>query len=373
MRVRVNKIGSVTRRLELAHELTLSADIVSVEGAVIAGRVLNDKYSYNTLEDVHGRMMPVKRGDIVVGALGRRQALHGYAGVIPERLAAGEQIELLNLGGVMGRCISQNPEVGPPFEVEVLGQVQAFPDFQSRRGVPANIADRAARPAAALPQCPVVVVCGACMNSGKTVASSSLVSRLSSGGHRAAETSDVIARDGGTVAAATRRVGGGKLTGVSLLKDCLMLRDYGAACAFDFTDAGYPSTAPENAVAAARCIFGLLAEQRPDVCVIEMGDGIFGQYGVQQILADAELRGLVSVLVYCANDPAGAFGGLRELEEQYGLRADIVSGPVTDNLAGKQFVEGSLGVSALNARQEPDALAAEVQRRLAAREAQHAA
>jgi hypothetical protein len=341
MRVRVNKIGSVTRRLELAHELTLSADIVSVEGAVIAGRVLNDKYSYNTLEDVHGRMMPVKRGDIVVGALGRRQALHGYAGVIPERLAAGEQIELLNLGGVMGRCISQNPEVGPPFEVEVLGQVQAFPDFQSRRGVPANIADRAARPAAALPQCPVVVVCGACMNSGKTVASSSLVSRLSSG--------------------------------VSLLKDCLMLRDYGAACAFDFTDAGYPSTAPENAVAAARCIFGLLAEQRPDVCVIEMGDGIFGQYGVQQILADAELRGLVSVLVYCANDPAGAFGGLRELEEQYGLRADIVSGPVTDNLAGKQFVEGSLGVSALNARQEPDALAAEVQRRLAAREAQHAA
>jgi hypothetical protein len=175
------------------------------------------------------------------------------------------------------------------------------------------------------------------------------------------------------VAAATLRVGGGKLTGVSLLKDCLMLRDYGASCAFDFTDAGYPSTAPENAVVAARCILGLLAEQRPDVCVIEMGDGIFGQYGVQQILADPELRGLVSVLIYCANDPAGAFGGLRELEEQYGLTVDIVSGPVTDNLAGKQFVEDSLRVRGFNARQEPDALAAEVQRLLATEGKNHAA
>jgi hypothetical protein len=352
MRLRVNKIGSVTRRLELAQELTLSPEIAAGEGAVIAGRVLNDKHSYNTLEDVHGRMMPVKRGDIVVGALGRRQALHGYAGVIPDSLSPGEQVELLNLGGVLGRCISQNPDVGPPFEVEVLGQVLAYPDFQSRRGVPANIADRAAQPAPGLPLCPVVFVCGACMNSGKTVAASSLVSRLASAG---------------------LKVGGGKLTGVSLLRDCLMLRDYGAAYAFDFTDAGYPSTGPENAVAAAHCILGLLAEQRPDVCVIEMGDGIFGQYGVQQILADPQLHRLVTVLVYCANDPAGAYGGLRELAEKYALTADIVSGPVTDNLAGKQFIETGLGACALNARLEPDALAAEVRLRLRAREAQHVA
>jgi len=92
---------------------------------------------------------------------------------------------------------------------------------------------------------------------------------------------------------------------------------------------------------------------------------------VQQILADSELRGLVSALVYCANDPAGAYGGLRELQEKYGLAADIVSGPVTDNIAGKQFVEGELATCALNSRLEPDALAAEVQRRLGAKEAGH--
>jgi hypothetical protein len=351
MRVRANKIGSVTRRLELGHELALSSDIAPLEGAVIAGRVLNDKSAYNTLEDVHGRMMPVQRGDIVVGALGRRQALHGYAGVIPQELAVGGGLQLLNLGGVLGQCISQNPDVGPPFELEVLGQVLAFPDFQSRRGVPANIAARAARPAPGLPRCPVVLVCGACMNSGKTVAASSLVGRLAASG---------------------RKVGGAKLTGVALLRDCLMLRDYGAACAFDFTDAGFPSTAPDNAAAAARCILGLLAEQQPDIAVLEMGDGIFGQYGVQQILADAELRALVSVLVYCANDPAGAYGGLGELAGAYGLTADIVSGPVTDNLAGKQFIEQRLDRPALNARLEPDALAAQVEQALRAKELQHA-
>jgi hypothetical protein len=352
MRIRVDKIGSVTRRLELSHTLTLSSEIGAVEGAVVAGRILNDKHAYNTLEDIHGRMMPVKRGDIVVGALGRRQALHGYAGVIPASLAAGEQLQLLNLGGVIGRCTSQNPDVGPPFEVELLGQVLVYPDFQSRRGLPANISAYAARPAPGLPQCPVVFVCGACMNSGKTVAASSLVSRLAGAG---------------------LKVGGGKLTGVALLKDCLMLRDYGAACAYDFTDAGYPSTGPENAVAAARCIFALLAEQRPDVIVIEMGDGIFGQYGVQQILAEPELRGLSTALVYCANDPAGAYGGLRELSEKYGLSTAIVSGPVTDNLAGKQFVEDSLQARALNARLEPELLATEVRQLLGLKELKHVA
>jgi hypothetical protein len=325
--------------MELAHSLTLSPDIQVAEGAVLAGRVLNDKSTYDHLEDVHGRMTSLKRGDIVVGALGKRQALHGYAGEIPEALAVGDTIQILNLGGVLGQCSSQNPEVGPPFDIEVLGQVLEFPGFQSRRGVPANIAAHAAGRDGALPTCPIVVVCGACMNSGKTVAASCIVSQLSRQGYA---------------------VGGAKLTGVSLLRDTLLLRDYGAHWTYDFTDAGLPSTGPANALDAARCILGLLAAERPDVIVLEMGDGIFGQYGVQQILADPAVKALISVLVYCANDPAGVYGGVRALSEQYGLHVDLVSGPVTDNAVGKQYVRGSLGVSAVNARLEPGTLGAEL-------------
>ena len=38
-------------------------------------------------------------------------------------IAAGDTIEVLNLGGVLGRCTAGNPDLGPPFTAEVLGAV----------------------------------------------------------------------------------------------------------------------------------------------------------------------------------------------------------------------------------------------------------
>ena len=42
------------------------------------------KTVYNTIEDVHGRMIPLNDGDVVAGVLGTRRALRGYAGVVPD-------------------------------------------------------------------------------------------------------------------------------------------------------------------------------------------------------------------------------------------------------------------------------------------------
>jgi len=42
------------------------------------------------------------QGDLIAGVLGERRALHGYSGVIPERVAPGDILHLLNLGGVIG-------------------------------------------------------------------------------------------------------------------------------------------------------------------------------------------------------------------------------------------------------------------------------
>lgn len=346
MRIQVDKIASVTRRIALDRRLTLSTAIEAVPGSVIAARVLNDKSGYNQLEDPFGRLNTVNSGDLVVGALGHRNALHGYEGVMPGTVAAGERLQLLNLGGVIGRCISHNPEVGPPFELEVLGQVLVYPDFQSRRGVPARVADHAVAAAGSLPDCPVIYVAGTCMNSGKTAAASRLVKGLSRSG---------------------LRVAGTKLTGISLLRDTLSMRDHGAQWVLDFTDAGAVATGPDNAAAVARTLFRALGELRPDVIVAETGDGVMGEYGVQEILADPALRGLTGAFVFCANDPVGVAGGVDYLQRRFGIAVDVVTGPATDNRVGTRFIRDRVGLPAHNARLDPEGLLGCVRGAIAAR------
>src|SRR4030095_12413435 len=102
----VDKIASVTQACGLSHELRISTDIPCEEGVVLVVELLNNKSTYNTLELTSGRMAKVARGDIVVGALGNRKALFGYSGHLPESVKAGDVVQLLNIGGVLGICDS---------------------------------------------------------------------------------------------------------------------------------------------------------------------------------------------------------------------------------------------------------------------------
>ena len=338
MRIAVDKIASVTRNLKLGRQLTLTPDIQPVEAAVLAARVRGEKRTYNQLEDPHGRMSTLHDGDLIVGALGHRRALQGYEGAVPERVAPGDTLHLLNLGGVIGLCSSHHPELGPPFELEVLGQVLTFPNFQSRKGKAALL------PASLPPDTrkglfpPTIFVAGTCMNAGKTAAACVIVRALTRAG---------------------LRVGVCKLTGVSLMRDVLAMKDHGATVGLDFTDAGLPSTGPASALPAARSILQALGAHGVDVIVAETGDGILGEYGVQEILADADLMRSSAAFVLCANDPVGVAGGLEHLQTDYGIAVDLVAGPATDNGVGVRFVEG-LGVAAANARRDPAALGAAV-------------
>ena len=125
--VMVDKISSVAQACALGPELRLSDDIPAEEGVVIVAEILNSKNTYNTLELTSGRMAKVGKGDIVVGALGPRRALFGYSGHVPERLAPGDIVQMLNIGGVMGICDAANPDKGKPFDCCVLGVVLQFP------------------------------------------------------------------------------------------------------------------------------------------------------------------------------------------------------------------------------------------------------
>ncbi len=328
-RCKLDKIASVTARLGLDAHAVLGDEIPAEPGTVIAARVLNAKTSYATLEDVHGRMVALHPGDVIAGALGHRDALYGYSGRVPGSVAPGDQLDLLNMGGVIGTGAVAAPGVGEPFRLEVLGAVLAFPYVGTRVGVPASIA-AASLPKAPLPDRlpPVVVIVGTCMDAGKTAAASVLIAEQ--------------ARRG-------RRIAAGKLTGVSLRRDVLAMADCGAKPTALFTDFGVVTTDATNAVETAHALLAHLAADDPDAIVLEMGDGILGTYGVDALLADEPLRKAIRTVVLCAQDPVGVWGGARLLEERWGLAIDVVSGRVTDTPVGVRFCNETLGVPGWNA------------------------
>ncbi|HEX9794684.1 MAG TPA: hypothetical protein VGC54_11935 [Planctomycetota bacterium] len=336
-RCTLDKIASVTLRLDLDRNAVLGAEIPALAGSVVAGRVLDAKSVYNQLEDVHGRMVTLHPGDVIAGALGHRDALLGYSGHVPESVAPGDILQLLNLGGVLGVGARPAPGIGAPIRVEVLGAVLEFPFLGRRVGRPASVARAglpATDPVGELP--PVVALVGTSMHAGKTTAAAVIVGELVRRG---------------------LRVAAGKLTGVSLRRDVLEMQDCGADPVALFTDFGVVTTDADNAAPAARALLAHLADAAPDVIVLEMGDGLLGTYGVHAVLEDPVLRAAIRASVLCAQDPVGAWGGCRLLEENYGLVPDALSGRVTDNPAGSKFCSERLKLPAWNALREGPELA----------------
>ena len=345
-RLKLDRISSSTRNAHLGTEVILGDHIIAAEGYVLAVRILEDKSTYNTIEDTGGRMVSLRGGDVLAGTLGTRRALRGYAGVVPPTIVVGDTIEVLNLGGILGRCTSVNPEIGPPFKADVLGAILTFPELGDRVGRPAHIKDLAVPPADRLESAiPVVYVAGTCMNAGKTVAATELVRGLTRSGLR--------------VAAA-------KLTGVSLMRDALSMQDAGAVAALTFNDVGIASTHAGVTVSTAKGIFNRLAQGKPDVIVAELGDGILGEYGVQDILRDQELMGVGAAYVMAAPDPVACWGAVELMRREYELSVTAITGPATDNDVGIVYITAELGLAAHNARRDPAGLVARVRDSIAA-------
>ena len=342
----VDKIASVAQHKDVGGELRLSDDIPCDEGVLIAARLLNNKTRYNQLELTSGRMATVKQGDIIVGALGHRKALLGYSGHLPSELSVGDTVQVLNIGGVLGICDSANPEVGAPFDCEVLGSVLHFPYLGERIGVPARAGARTLDADAGLDTdgVPVIALAGTCMDSGKTAAACAIVSRLRHLGFRVAAC---------------------KATGVSLRRDILAMEDAGAFATMIFSDLGIVTTTADNGPALTRNLLTSLAAKRPDVIVIELGDGLMGAYGVDAILADPAIHRALTGVVLCANDPVAAWGGTRMLREDYDIDPLVVTGPATDNAVGVEQIDKRLGLPAINALSNAAALGDAIAVRLA--------
>ncbi len=334
----VDKVASITQALSLGHELRIETqNIPCAEGVVLVVEVLTSKSTYNTLELTSGRMAKVAKGDVVVGALGHRQALFGYSGHLPETVKEGDIIQMLNIGGVLGICDSANPDKGKPFDCRVLGVVLQFPYLGERIGVPAKVGYKPLDYAAPVNTrgVPVVALAGTCMEAGKTAAACAIVARMR---HRGLN------------------IHAFKATGVSLRRDILAMEDAGAKRSAIFTDYGVVTTTAKTGPAITRTLLTEMALGDPDVIVFELGDGLLGAYGVEAILLAEDIKASLTSVVLSANDPVAAWGGVKLLREKFGIEPSVVTGPSTDNAVGVNIIREQMKVPAFNAMTDGVAL-----------------
>src|SRR6185503_6424644 len=340
----VDKIGSATSPLALAKTVALvSSSELTKAGDVVVVRALTDSATYNMLELPTGRLAKINPGDLLIGVLGRRRALKGFVGDVPPALQSGDQLHLLNMGGVIGLCTGHHSSLGDAIKLEVIGLVC------DEDGTVQNIADAALAGRTSLGEtAPIVMIAGTSMNSGKTYAATELIKQATRAG---------------------LRVAAGKLSGVACLRDTLNMSDHGAVATASFLDCGLPSTVDIDDLApSAKAIIARLNEVSPDLIVIELGDGILGGYSVDTVFADFELLDATAALVFCASDYVGAWGGI-ELLRRRGVEVDVISGSVTDSRMGADYIKTQFSVPAANARREGAELFEIVMKKVDARQA----
>jgi hypothetical protein len=325
--IEIDKIGSATSPLMLGKRLSVSDDSVNPKaGDVVVVKALSESTTYGSLELPSGRLAKINSGDVLAGVFGKRRALKGFVGDVPASICGGDRLHLLNMGGLIGECKGHHSSFSDAIVVEVLGIAV------DTAGKPLNIATDAISPADHLSaSAPLIIVSGSCMHSGKTIAACEIIKQANQAG---------------------LSVAGAKLSGVAALRDTFNMLDHGASIVASFLDCGLPSTVDVGDLAPmAKGILNYLNEGRPDLIVVELGDGIVGGYSVDTILRDKEICEAITAHLFCASDYVGVIGGKTVLES-LGLTIDVVAGSVTDSQMGEDFVRDRLGVEAGNARRD---------------------
>jgi hypothetical protein len=324
-KIEIDKTGSATSPLDLQKSVnTIDRHEFPIAGDVVVVRALSESVTYGNLELPSGRLAKINRNDILLGVLGKRRALKGFVGDVPDSVKSGDRLHLLNMGGVIGICKGHHSSFSDAIEVEIVG-IACDTD-----GTVLNISDNALETADSLsPSAPIVMIAGTCMNSGKTVAATEIIRQAASAG---------------------MRVAGAKLSGIACLRDTLHMQDHGAVATASFLDCGLPSTVDYGDLSpVAKGILNHLNTFKPDLIVVELGDGIVGGYAVDSVLKDAEIKAAISSLVFCASDYVGVIGGMAVLKD-LDIDIDVIAGSVTDSQMGEDFVQEHFGIKAGNAR-----------------------
>src|SRR5664279_3063836 len=122
--VEIEKMGSSVAGLKLPRRINIVDGCSEPKvGDVVAVRALSESVTYGNLELPSGRLAKINVGDVLLGVLGKRRALKGFVGDVPDSINAGDRLHLLNMGGVIGVCKGHHSSLSDAIEVEVLGTV----------------------------------------------------------------------------------------------------------------------------------------------------------------------------------------------------------------------------------------------------------
>ncbi|QEH33900.1 hypothetical protein OJF2_24320 [Aquisphaera giovannonii] len=269
------------------------------------------------LELCNGRLVEADRGDLVIGALGKRFATLEGTGDW-EAIGPDGRMHALTEGGILGLCQMRSALLPPMLPLSYRGHV-----FLG--GEPTRMADFAIRGPLRVLGVPTVLIIGSSMSAGKTATARVIIRLLSRAG---------------------LRVVGAKLTGAGRYNDLLSMRDEGADHAFDFVDAGLPSTiGPADAYRDAMMpLIGRIDELHPDVAVVETGASPLEAYNSDTAISLIESS--VRMTILSVGDPYASLGVMTA----FGVRPDLVTGPATKTAAGAALIEKLAGVRALDVR-----------------------
>lgn len=297
-----------TRKLDRTHWET---------GDFVVGRISGEHNRLYRCETKSGRMTDMVRGDLFVGALGRRAAtLEG----VGDWRAVGDdlRLEALTSAGLLGRSTSVSPRYPGLMHMDYQGHVL-------RQGAKVAMKDFVIPAPPRTLDIPVILLIGTSMTSGKTTAGRLIIRALKYMGI------DVVAA---------------KLTGSARYRDILQFRDAGARYVVDFVDAGLPSTvcSEEKYKTAFDLMISKVAACEAQVLVAESGASPLERYNGATVVNNLSDRACFTVL--CASDPYAVLGVQTAFGP--GLKASIVSGPAANTQAAVDLVRQLCGLDALN-------------------------
>lgn len=318
--MKLNKIPSILRNLDLSSHLGLNENIFCKEGAVILVQVLNDQNSVPIIEFSSGRTGVLVTGDIIPGVLGKRRATREFSGDVPKTLKVGDTLYLLTESGVLGEIQGAEPSYGQALPLKFLGGL-------TQKGNPISLIDSVTEESNLLGNiAPLIAVVGTCMNTGKTTTVCQIVKYFKQKSLKIAYV---------------------KLTGIASQRELLKVKDFGSDEILDFVDGGLPSTCcdPSQATKVAIGLLKKINGTNPDLIIAEFGASIFGEYNVSSLLGNLEIQQQIKATVLAASDSVAAWGA-KEILHQHGIDISLITGPVANNSTEACFIEEKLGIVA---------------------------
>lgn len=341
----LTRIADLTRR---AFTIEKAPRKIWATGDYVVGRFVGTEgqggEAYLELSDCS--LQPLKLNDLVVGALGDRQATHEIVGTwqLIDEASYPVTMDMICGSGIFGietsRCSKHPPSPKFIYEGHCLR-------LDENKGIHEKICMKDFAPnenTREIPNCKIILLVGSSMSSGKTFTGSSII--------------DIVKNDLGL-----KKVAAAKFTGAGYNHDIRLFSEAGADFVCDFVDAGFPSTvmpADQYREMVLPAILGLLAEKSPDCIVAEVGASPFEKYNGVEVLKEllvSDTRPEHVYLVICASD-AYAVLGLRQVLVSEGLVTEIlgVSGMAACNAAAAALVKRVSGLQAFNLK-DPSSVA----------------